>query len=71
MTRVEQRLEQDMDPFQAARRLDTDEIVPVAELRAWLATLVEASYQGTGYRRIKNPRIWSMHDLQDLVGQVR
>jgi hypothetical protein len=45
--------------------------VRVAELRRWLAMLVEASYQGTGYRRVKNPRIWSLHDLQELVGQVR
>jgi acetyl-CoA carboxylase carboxyltransferase component len=71
MARVEQRIEADMDPFHAARQLDTDEIVRVAELRRWLAMLVEASYQGTGYRRVKNPRIWSLHDLQELVGQVR
>jgi acetyl-CoA carboxylase carboxyltransferase component len=71
MARVEQRIEQDMDPFHAASQLDTDEIVAIAELRSWIATLVEASYQGTGYRRVKNPRIWSMHDLQELVGQVR
>ena len=30
------------------------------------------SYQATGYRRIKNPRIWSMHDLALLaVGAER
>ena len=34
-------------------------------------TLVEMAYQNTGYRRVKNPRIWSMHDLHVLVGGVR
>jgi len=29
--------------------------------------LVEMTYQNTGSRRIKNPRIWSMHDLGVLV----
>jgi hypothetical protein len=24
-----------------------------------------------GYRRVKNPRIWSMHDLRELVGGPR
>ena len=41
------------------------------ELRGWLAMLVEASYQSIGYRRVKNPRIWSMHDLRVLVGGPR
>jgi hypothetical protein len=27
----------------------------------------EAAYQGTGYRRVKNPRIWSLHDLAALA----
>jgi acetyl-CoA carboxylase carboxyltransferase component len=71
MRRVEERIEKDMDPFVAARQLDTDEIVRLGELRDWLALLVEASYQSTGYRRVKNPRIWSLHDLHELVGQVR
>jgi acetyl-CoA carboxylase carboxyltransferase component len=71
MRRVEERIERDMDPFVAARQMDTDEIVRLSELRDWLALLVEASYQGTGYRRVKNPRIWSLHDLHELVGQVR
>ncbi|MCA9674581.1 MAG: propionyl-CoA carboxylase [Kofleriaceae bacterium] len=71
MKEVEQRIERDMDPFVAARQLDTDEIVEIAALRGWLEALVEASYQGTGSRRIKNPRIWSMHDLRVLVGAPR
>jgi len=60
------RIEADMDPVAAASRMDTDEVVPVAELRSWLEALVESSYQATGYRRVKNPRIWSLHDLEVL-----
>jgi len=71
MREVEARIERDMDPFVAARQMDTDEIVDVASLRPWLATLVEMAYQAVGVRRIKNPRIWSMHDLRELVGGGR
>lgn len=71
MQDVEQRIEQDMDPFAAAQRMDTDEIVELGRLREWLTVLVEASYQSTGYRRVKNPRIWSLHDLRELVGGLR
>ena len=71
MRETEARIEKDMDPFVAASRMDTDEIVRLVELRAWLETLVEASYQGVGYRRVKNPRIWSLHDLDVLTGGVR
>lgn len=71
MRDTEQRIERDMDPFVAARQMDTDEIVELGELRAYLGALVEMSYQNTGYRRIKNPRIWSMHDLGVLVGGPR
>ena len=56
-----------MDPYKAARQMDTDEIVAVHELRDYLTTLVEMCYQSIGYRRIKNPRIWSMHDLAVLT----
>lgn len=63
MKAVEDRIEADMDPYKAARQMDTDEIVTVHELRDYLVTLVEMCYQSFGYRRIKNPRIWSMHDL--------
>jgi acetyl-CoA carboxylase carboxyltransferase component len=68
MKAVEDRIEADMDPYVAARQMDTDEIVKLAELREWLCSLVEMSYQGNGYRRVKNPRIWSMHDLQVMTG---
>ncbi|MFH1144076.1 MAG: carboxyl transferase domain-containing protein [Candidatus Eisenbacteria bacterium] len=67
MREVESRIEADMDPYKSARQMDTDEIVAVHELREYLATLVEMSYQSIGYRRVKNPRIWSMHDLQVLM----
>jgi len=66
MSEVEARIEADMDPYVAARQQDTDEIIQVSELRSWLEVLVEMSYQGVGYRRVKNPRIWSMHDLDVL-----
>lgn len=71
MKDVEARIEQDMDPFVSARQMDTDEIVRLGELRGWLSALVEMSYQANGYRRVKNPRIWTMHDLSVLVGGVR
>ena len=71
MKHVEERIESDMDPFVSARQMDTDEIIEVGELRAWLTTLIEASYQSTGYRRVKNPRIWSLHDLAVIGSMVR
>jgi len=71
MRTVEARIEQDMDPYVAARQMDTDEIVTLEELRAFLTCLIEASYQSVGYRRLKNPRIWTMHDLHVLVGAPR
>ncbi|WAS93776.1 acyl-CoA carboxylase subunit beta [Nannocystis punicea] len=71
MRSVEQRIEADMDPYVAARQMDTDEIVGVSELRSYLCALVEMSYQYSGYRRVKNPRIWTMHDLAVLTGGIR
>lgn len=71
MAAVEARIEQDMDPIAAARQMDTDEVVSLTELRPWLTTLVEMAYQGIGHRRIKNPRIWTLHDLHTLTGGVR
>jgi 3-methylcrotonyl-CoA carboxylase beta subunit len=71
MKNTEARIERDMDPFVSARQMDTDEIIELADLRGYLAALVEMSYQNTGYRRVKNPRIWSMHDLHVLVGGPR
>jgi acetyl-CoA carboxylase carboxyltransferase component len=71
MADTEARIVADMDPFVSARQMDTDEIIELGELRAYLAALTEMAYQGTGYRRVKNPRIWSLHDLHVLVGGVR
>lgn len=58
------RIEADMDPWRAAGRGDVDEIVSLAELRPTLEAAVEMCYQATGTRRIRNPRIWSIHDLE-------
>ncbi len=69
MKAVEDRITKDMDPYKAACQMDTDEIVAMHDLRAYLEVLVEACYQSIGYRRIKNPRIWSMHDLDVLSGK--
>ena len=66
MKGVEQRIESDMDPYQAASQMDTDEIVAVDELRDWLVALAQMAYQGIGHRRVKNPRIWSLHDIEAL-----
>ena len=66
MRDTEARIEGDMDPYKAAAQMDTDEIVRVDELRGWLETFAQASYQSAGYRRVKNPRIWSLHDLAAL-----
>lgn len=71
MKDVEARIESDMDPYLSARQMDTDEIVSFGELRDWLSALVEMSYQSIGYRRMKNPRIWSLHDLAELTGGLR
>ena len=71
MQEVEARIEADMDPYVAARQMDTDEIVRLDELRDWLKVLVEMSYQGVGYRRVKNPRIWTLHDLDVLMSGGR
>lgn len=67
MADTEARIEGDMDPYKAASQMDTDEIVEMGELRSWLETFAEAAYQSSGSRRIKNPRIWSMHDLAALT----
>ena len=67
MKAVEQRIETDMNPINAARQLDTDEIVLVSELRERLVAWAEMAYQTYGHRRIKNPRIWSLHDLAVLT----
>ena len=66
MREVEARIEGDMSPYQSASQMDTDEIAELAELRPWLVALAEMAYQSTGYRRVKNPRIWSLHDTAAL-----
>ena len=68
MSKVEQRILEDMDPIKAASQMDTDEVIGFKELRKYLEVFIESSYQSTGYRRVKNPRIWSMHDLIVLGG---
>ena len=68
MEEVERRIEKDMDPVLAASQRDVDEVVTPAELRGYLEALVSMAYQSIGYRRIKNPRIWSLHDLRVLTG---
>ena len=70
MKETEARIEKDMDPFLAANQMDTDEIVNLDEIRPWLKTLIEAAYQTPSNRRIKNPRIWSLHELRVLTGEV-
>jgi acetyl-CoA carboxylase carboxyltransferase component len=67
MKETEARIESDMDPYKSAAQMDTDEIVAFGELRGWIELFAEASYQSIGYRRIKNPRIWSLHDLAVLT----
>jgi acetyl-CoA carboxylase carboxyltransferase component len=66
MAGVEARISADMDPVKAASQMDTDEVVRFDEIRSYLEVLLEASYQGYGYRRVKNPRIWSLHDIAAL-----
>jgi acetyl-CoA carboxylase carboxyltransferase component len=63
MKQVEARIEKDMDPVLSARQMDTDEVVLMPEIRDYLEAVVEMSYQTYGHRRIKNPRIWSLHDI--------
>ena len=66
MRTVEARIEGDMDPYASAARMDTDEIVAFEELRPWLELFAESAYQ-SGHRRVKNPRIWALHDLAALA----
>ncbi len=62
MAEVSARIEKDMDPYKAASQMDTDEVVSMMEMRKYLSCFAESCYQGIGYRRVKNPRIWSLHD---------
>jgi biotin carboxyl carrier protein len=70
MSKVAARIEQDMDPVLSAAQMDTDEIVRLEELRERLCAFAEMSYQSIGHRRVKNPRIWSIHDLNVLTKGV-
>jgi acetyl-CoA carboxylase carboxyltransferase component len=71
MKAARERIEADMSPYRSARDMATDEVVKLGELRAYLECVVEASYQAQGARRIKNPRIWSLHDWTILDGPKR
>jgi len=66
MAETAARIDADMDPVDAASRMDTDEVVPLSQLRPWLETLAEMAWQNIGSRRTKNPRIWSVFDLEVL-----
>jgi hypothetical protein len=48
--------------------MDVDEVVTPGELRLYLETVIAMAYQSIGYRRVKNPRIWALHDLHVLDG---
>ncbi len=66
MASVEQKIEKDMDPVKGASQMDIDEVVELHELRSYLEMSLAICYQSTNARRIKNPRIWTMHDLAVL-----
>ncbi|MBC8369665.1 MAG: propionyl-CoA carboxylase [Planctomycetes bacterium] len=66
MAATEQRIEGDMCPYKAASQRDTDDIISPSEIRPWLCCLIEAAYQTQSNRRVKNSRIWSMHDIAAL-----
>jgi acetyl-CoA carboxylase carboxyltransferase component len=70
MQAIEDQITADMDPHKAARQMDVDEVVTMGELRGWLETFAEAAYQAIGSRRVRNPRIWSLHDLVALVDEA-
>jgi acetyl-CoA carboxylase carboxyltransferase component/biotin carboxyl carrier protein len=65
MAETASRIERDMDPVAAAARMDTDQVVPLARLRPYLEALVEMAWQRP--RPLRNPRIWSLHDLAALT----
>ena len=58
-------------PVKAAAQLDADEVIRFEEIRSYLEVCIEAAYQGYGYRRVKNPRIWSLHDIAVLGEEGR
>lgn len=66
-----ERIEADMDPFKSAGQMDTDEVIKFSEIRSYLECIVECCYQAQNNRRIKNPRIWSLHDFDILDSSLR
>ncbi|MDX9721657.1 MAG: carboxyl transferase domain-containing protein, partial [Myxococcota bacterium] len=66
MQALAEAIEADMEPLRAASAQQVDELVDLAGLRDYLVALVEACYQSSGTRRIKNPRIWTLHELSTL-----
>merc|ERR1712232_241753 len=66
MRKLEKKIERDMNPYLSANVLNIDEIIKCVEIRKYLSCLIEASYQSVNVRRIKNSRIWSIHDLNHL-----
>jgi len=66
MEAIEKRISKDMNPILSASNQYTDEIILFNELRPNLEIIVAMCYQSIGYRRVKNPRIWSLHDLKAL-----
>lgn len=70
MAETAARIEKDMDPVLSASQMDTDEVIRLEELRERLCAFAEMSYQAIGHRRVKNPRIWSIHDLNVLTTGV-
>ncbi len=43
--------------------MDVDEVMKMVELRTCLEAFAEMACQSTGYRTVRTPRIWSLHDL--------
>jgi acetyl-CoA carboxylase carboxyltransferase component len=70
MREVEERINRDMDPVLAAAQRDVDEVVLPRELRRYIEAAIGMAYQAIGHRRVKNPRIWSLHDLRVLTGWI-
>jgi 3-methylcrotonyl-CoA carboxylase beta subunit len=71
MNAVERKIEEDMDPHKAACQMDVDEVVRLDELRTYLCAFTEMCYQSIGYRTVRNPRIWTIHDLSVLADEPR
>ena len=66
VTILTQKIEKDMNPYFSANNLNIDELIKINEIRQYLLYFIEASYQLYGARRVKNSRIWSLHDINSL-----